>query len=92
MSASTLPIPKPNEKLVLVIEIKAPDNIPIDSVEYIDFSHKVTAFKKELSQAVTENFAGALTAKMMLKKHAAVTIGGTPVDDEGLTADPALGV
>jgi hypothetical protein len=67
MAAAHLPTPRNDEKLVLIIEIQSPD-APTQA-EYAEFDQKFTEFKQQLDDLVTNNFSGALKAKLLIKKN-----------------------
>ena len=67
MAASGIPTPRPDEKVVAVIEIPAPDS-PVESKEFADFDARFTQFKEALNRLITENFRGALKVKVVMKK------------------------
>lgn len=67
MAFATTPTPRPDEKVVAIIEIRAPE-VPTDSKDYLDFDAKFTRFKQEIDRLVTANFSGALKVKVVMKK------------------------
>ncbi len=67
MAMSKVPTPRPNEKVVAIIEIPAPDS-PTESREFAEFETKFTRFKEALDKLITENFHGALKVKITMKK------------------------
>jgi hypothetical protein len=67
MASSRLPTPRPDENLVLVIEIQSPEESP-DSKVYQDFDARFSRFKQELDALITQNFQGSLKMKVLMKK------------------------
>ncbi|HKD18903.1 MAG TPA: hypothetical protein VKG23_13710 [Thermoanaerobaculia bacterium] len=67
MAASRIPTPRPDEKVVAVIEIAAPETA-IESKEFAEFDAKFTQFKQALDDLITNNFRGALKVKIVMKK------------------------
>jgi hypothetical protein len=67
MAAAHLPTPRTDEKLVLIIEIQSSDTPT--KAEYAEFDKKFTEFKQRLDDLVTNNFSGALKAKVLIKKN-----------------------
>jgi hypothetical protein len=67
MAASQIPTPRPDEKVVAVIEIAAP-NTTLDSKEFAEFDSKFTQFKNALNDLIVNNFRGALKVKIVMKK------------------------
>ena len=65
MSSSKLATPRPDEKLVLVIEILAPEG----TEEYMAFDGKFTHFKQQLDGLVEGVQPGALKMKVVMKKN-----------------------
>jgi hypothetical protein len=67
MAMSSLPTPRPDEKLVVILEIVAPE-VSRQSREFTEFEAKFTDFKQELDSLVGRNFVGALKMKVLMKK------------------------
>jgi hypothetical protein len=65
---SQLPTPRPDEKVIAIIEISAPD-VATDSAQFADFTKRFTDFKQALDALVTTNFSGALKMKVIMKKE-----------------------
>ena len=77
MSSSQLPSPSPDEKLVLIIEIRSPEG-PLDSSAYREFDGKFSAFKRQLDALINDNFRGSLKMKVLMKKaqQSSIVFGG----------------
>lgn len=67
MAASRMPTPRPNEKVVAIIEIPAPE-VKEESQDFQDFDVKFTKFKEALDKLIVDNFRGALKVKIVMKK------------------------
>jgi hypothetical protein len=62
-----MPTPRPDENVVLIIQVSAPQ-VERASKEYVEFDDKFTRFKQELDRLITNNFSGALKMKVVMKK------------------------
>ena len=67
MAVGSLPTPRPDEKVIVILEIVAPE-VSRESDEFTRFEANFTHFKERLDELVGRNFTGALKMKVVMKK------------------------